>query len=167
MAGQLVRIINNGKKQLPLMFDGKKYLLDPDGGELMVPGEIAKHWIGDWDLKKDEDVHDEQIRLKKLHSGFPSEDFPLKVVKIPLVKRTTNADADANKKPKKVNEFVETPKEKEFEDLNELQNKEDDMRDVDGKERSTMDWGDRKTEEAAAEKEAITKKKAKSGRSKK
>lgn len=165
MAGQLVRLINSGKKQLPLMFDGDEYLLDPDGGELIVPEELAKHWVGDWDLKKEDEIHEEQIRLKKLHNNFPSKDFPLKVVKIPLVKRTVNKES--KKDVKKVNEFVEVPKEKEFEDLEDIQNKEDDVRDVDGKERPAMDFTDRSKDEAKAEKAAIAEKKRKSGRSKK
>ena len=162
---ELVRLINNGDAQVKFMWAGREYLIDPGGGEVVISEAIAKRWLGDWDLKGENEIAAEMKRLKKLHGIFPNPDIKIKVEKVLMVKRTTEDEAK-DKIPKRVNPYVDLPedKEKEFEDLKNIESKEEDMN-VEEEERP-MDWSSRNADEVKAEKEAIEKKKRSRSRSK-
>lgn len=119
----LVKLINNGSEQLLLEHDSKKYRLDPDGGELVIDENVAKHWVGDWTLKKEEDVIKEQKRLSRLHANYPREEIAIKVVPLVEEKRTVKENFAESKKDV-VNPFLDVPGEKEFEDLEKIVKKD-------------------------------------------
>jgi hypothetical protein len=156
----LVKLTNTGIEQVVFTWGGKNYYLDPNGGELIINDSIAKRWLGDWTLKDENEIAVEQRRLKKLHKVFPNPDAPIKVEPVAMSKRTIVEEKD-KKPPQKVNPFVKVPgeKEKEFEDLEKLEEEEELSMEEDTK---PMDWSSRNKDEAEAEKKAIARKKAKS-----
>lgn len=115
----LVKIINTSKaRSMTLKWDGKEYPLDAEGGELIIDEYVAKHWLGDWDLKDEDAIKAEQKRVKRLHNDFPNEDTVIKVEPVVESVRTTAPSAKPGP-PKKVSSYVKTPEkdEEEFEDL--------------------------------------------------
>lgn len=122
----LVKLINNSKtRDMTFRWDGKDYELTSNGGYIIVDADIAKHWLGDWDLKDESELAVERRRVSRLHNNYPDPDLPIDVQPVEEAVKGPSAPKAPKGSPQSVNPFVKTsvPDEEEFEDLKEIKKK--------------------------------------------
>lgn len=118
----LVKLVNIGEEAFEGFFNGEKYTIAPDkSGKsfIIVDEKIAKHWLGDWDLKGEEAKHAEAKRVKMYTRSYPDAGWIIDVERV-VERQKEEARKRYTPKEVEINPTVRPPDDKEFEDLEEV-----------------------------------------------
>ena len=124
--GTLVKLTNVGEAPYRAGHDGKHYLIEPNGGYVIIDSLVAKHWLGDWEIQNDEEIPvDEKIlektRVKK-YNTYPNPGYKIVVEPVTTEKKKDPDYSVLETKEVIINKYVIAPgvNEEEFEGLKDL-----------------------------------------------